>query len=493
LSRKSWIPDALLNLNFSPTTFFDALSSRNVINSARLTCFLADFSGRRVFIGESMTKDSQQLLADYATNGSETAFRELVTRYIDLVFSTALRLVEGDVHRAQETAQAVFIDLARQAPKLSPETTLGGWLHRDTCFIAAKVMRGERRRHLRERQAAEMDALNQSDTTLAHLAPVLDEAINELGEEDRKAIVLRFYEQMDLRSVGLALGSSENAAQKRVTRALDQLRLMLTRRGVTLTAAALGTVLAGEAVTAAPAGLAATITMAALSAAVATSGVSLSVFKAMSLTKIKLSALSAFAVIAVATPLIVQHQSEIRLREENQSLHELLNQDATIAEENQRLSNLVSQAGNRQTLDEDQLRELLRLRGEVGRLRQENKEMEALRQESQQLHVAQAPPASGVGGAGTTAAPKALYTRMLKVDAEALVAHLKSSSAVTDGNSTQDAFHQAALRQFLKNLGVEMAAPESVFMDETNGTLTVHASLENLDKIEQIVVNLGVK
>src|SRR5215469_12911737 len=141
--------------------------------------------------------ESQKLLAEYVGKGSEAAFRELVSRYVDLVYSTALRIVEGDGHRAQDVTQAVFIDLARQASKLSSDSMLGGWLHRDTCFVAAKMMRGERRRQLRERRAAEMNVLNESDTTLAHLAPVLDEAINELGDEDRKAILLRFYEQMD--------------------------------------------------------------------------------------------------------------------------------------------------------------------------------------------------------------------------------------------------------------------------------------------------------
>ena len=126
--------------------------------------------------------DSQKLLADYATHGSETAFRELVSRYLDLVFSTALRSVGGDEHREQDVAQTVFLDLARQAPKLSDDSMLGGWLHRDTCFVAAKLIRGERRRQIRERQAAEMNALNRADTSLAQIAPVLDEAINELAD-----------------------------------------------------------------------------------------------------------------------------------------------------------------------------------------------------------------------------------------------------------------------------------------------------------------------
>src|SRR5664280_494645 len=103
--------------------------------------------------------DSQKLLAEYVQSGSEPAFRELVARYLDLVYSVALRLVEGDTHRAEDVAQTVFADLARQARTLSPDVMLGGWLHRHTCFVAVNTMRGERRRQSRERQAVEMNAL----------------------------------------------------------------------------------------------------------------------------------------------------------------------------------------------------------------------------------------------------------------------------------------------------------------------------------------------
>ncbi|HEU0040124.1 MAG TPA: sigma factor, partial [Verrucomicrobiae bacterium] len=102
--------------------------------------------------------DGQQLLAQYAESGSETAFRELVTRYVDLVYSAAVRLVNGDTHLAEDVTQTVFADLARLAHALSREVMLGGWLHRHTCFVASKTMRGERRRQARERQAAEMNA-----------------------------------------------------------------------------------------------------------------------------------------------------------------------------------------------------------------------------------------------------------------------------------------------------------------------------------------------
>jgi RNA polymerase sigma factor (sigma-70 family) len=234
------------------------------------------------------------LLAEYLTNGSEIAFRELVERYTDLVYSTALRLVDGDIHRAEDVTQTVFVDLARLARKFPPEIMLGGWLHRHTCFVAAEALRTERRRQARERQAVEMNTLeDHSEANFAQVAPVLDEAINQLPPEDQSAIVLRFFERLDFPSVGEALGSTEEAARKRVNRALDKLHDLLTARGVTLSAAALGTALAARAVEAAPAEVVASAAQAALASATAGHGSTLTFLKAMTASKVGLGLASA--------------------------------------------------------------------------------------------------------------------------------------------------------------------------------------------------------
>lgn len=209
--------------------------------------------------------ESRKLMAEYAENGSEAAFRELVARYIDLVHSTALRLVGGDAFLAQDVSQTVFTDLARTARTLSLEVMIGGWLHRHTCFVASKTMRGERRRQLRERQAVEMNALHESSTVdVSQLGPILDEAINELAEPDRTAILLRFFEQYDFGKIGEMIGSSEDAARMRVNRALEKLQSVMKRRGITSTAAGLAMALSASAVQSAPVGLAVTISAAAL-------------------------------------------------------------------------------------------------------------------------------------------------------------------------------------------------------------------------------------
>src|SRR3989440_10484898 len=97
--------------------------------------------------------DDYQLLQRYAHEGSEAAFAELVSKYVNLVYSAALRRTGGDAHLAQDVAQLVFTDLARKARSLPSEIVLAGWLHRATRFAAAQLIRGGCRRQRREQEA----------------------------------------------------------------------------------------------------------------------------------------------------------------------------------------------------------------------------------------------------------------------------------------------------------------------------------------------------
>ena len=325
--------------------------------------------------------DSQQLLAEYARNGSDAAFGELVTRYVDLVYSTALRLVEGDTHRAEDVAQTVFVDLARVARTLPKDVSLGGWLHRDTCFVAGHAMRGERRRQSRERQAVEMNALeNNSEADFSRVAPVLDEAINELGEADRTAILLRFFEQQDFRAVGLALGSNEDAARMRVTRALEKLEGFLKRRGVTTSAASLGVVLTANAVQAAPVGLAVTIsTAAALAGTTLATTATATTIKAIAMTATQKLLVATIIVASVLTPALVQHNAQTQLAEQDRALRQQAGRLAELQKENERLAHLMAEANSSRSLPYEQFHELLRLRSQVGLLNRDVQELTQLR------------------------------------------------------------------------------------------------------------------
>jgi len=338
-----------------------------------------------------LMNESRKLLADYADRGSETAFRELVTRYINMVHSTALRLVNGDSHLAEDISQTVFLNLARHAPTLSDEVMIGGWLHRNTCFVAVNLMRSERRRQDRERKAVEMNTTeDHSAANFATAAPFLDEAINELGPEDRTAILLRFFEQLEFRAVAEMMGSTDDAARMRVNRALDKLHSMLTQRGVTLSAAALGTVLAVETVKAAPAGLAANVGTAALGGAV-TGGATLTIAKILGMSKIKIVIVSSIAVAIIAVPAIVQQQTNKALRRENEALRQQLAQMTAAQERGASASqDTAAKLDDAKPQTEAQIHELARLRNEVSLLRSQTNALAKMRQEIEMLRQANA-------------------------------------------------------------------------------------------------------
>jgi RNA polymerase sigma factor (sigma-70 family) len=219
--------------------------------------------------------DDAALLRRYAEQDSQAAFTELVQRHVDLVYGAALRRTGGDAHRAADVAQQVFTTLARQARKLSSHTVLAAWLHTATRNAALNLMISEQRRKQREIAAQELEpaaAGSGADVNWEQLRPVLDAAIDELPENDRAAVVLRFLERRPFAEIGATLAVSEDAARMRTDRALDKLRTALARRGITSPAAALAA-LANQPGVAAPAGLAAVVAAESLATAAAAGGV----------------------------------------------------------------------------------------------------------------------------------------------------------------------------------------------------------------------------
>jgi RNA polymerase sigma factor (sigma-70 family) len=342
------------------------------VSAPLIRILLSDLTFPRRFTSGVMMTDTRSLLMAYAADGSEDAFRELVARYLGLVYSTALRLVGGDTHRAEDVAQAVFGDLAAQARAIPPQVMLGGWLHQRTFNVATTLMRAERRRHARELEAMEMKTQeDHSGANLATIVPILDEAITQLKPEDRTAILLRFFERRDLRSIGQLLGTNEDAAQKRVSRALEKLRLLLERRGVALSATALATGLAAEDLAAAPASLVGRIAGTALASATAGSGAATLTQTLIVMSKLKL-VISGLVVAAAATIVVIHYQTQAKLRAENEELRQRMAQLQSGSESP--ASQPVAKADSTSRSDE-RLQELLRLRGEVGVLRSQTNEL----------------------------------------------------------------------------------------------------------------------
>ncbi|HXB02969.1 MAG TPA: sigma-70 family RNA polymerase sigma factor [Opitutaceae bacterium] len=202
--------------------------------------------------------DDAELLRRYAEDHSEEAFIELVRRHLALVYRSALRQANGDTHRAEDVAQAVFTQLARKARSLARHPRLAGWLYTTTHFTTSVILRSERRRQMREREAHFMQNISCESSPSDgwdRVSPVLDEVMRELGRADREAILLHFLEGRTFADVGARLSLREDAVRMRVSRALEKLRAALARRGVTSTTAALTVMLANESAIAAPASL----------------------------------------------------------------------------------------------------------------------------------------------------------------------------------------------------------------------------------------------
>jgi RNA polymerase sigma factor (sigma-70 family) len=319
-----------------------------------------------------------ELLRRYRESQCERAFTELVERHIDVVYSAARRQVAGNADLAKDVAQQVFSELAQKASSLSADTVLTVWLYTRTRFAASKALRAEQRRHVREEKACmEPQPPPAPEPGWDELQPVLDTVMHELDERDRTAVLLRYFERRPLADVGAKLGLTEDAARMRLGRALDKLRQLLARRGITSTTAALAGLLAQQTVTAAPAGLALNIAGTALASATAT-GLTLGAIMA---TKLKI-ALATAAVIALATPLVMQHQTNVKLREETQLLRAQNEQLAFAAAENTRLSNLLRNAQSQPIAQANSSDELLKLRGDVARLREDSRELARLKAEA---------------------------------------------------------------------------------------------------------------
>ena len=354
-------------------------------------------------------KADAQLLREYSRHGSEAAFGEIVARYTDLVYSAVLRQV-GSATLAEEVAQSVFTDLARKAPSLAGRIeengTIVGWLYRSTRFAVSKHLRAEHRRHNRESQAMQnYDPSSATSPDWERLRPVLDQALAELSEEDRQAMLLRFFQSQGFRAVGAALGISDDAAQKRVERALEKLRARLARQGITTTASMLSAVLSANAIQTAPAGLAAKLAGASLAGAAAKTGTTLTI---MTLTSFKTGIVATGIAAGLAVWLVGEHRALNRLQGENAALRQQISQPAqpprqtqppvALKADNDELERLRGEHG-----------ELLRLRGEVGVLRGT--------QEKQQLELA----AARSENAKWVAAAKAEATRVSTINALKLI------------------------------------------------------------------------
>jgi len=319
-------------------------------------------------------QSDSHLLRAYAERRLEAAFSELVGRHVDFVYSAAIRMVR-DSHLAEDVTQGVFIALAKQASSLTERATLTGWLHRTAQNIAAQTVRTTERRRTREQEAVAMNELISAspEASWEQIAPHLDAALGELTETDRDAVLLRYFDNRSATEMAGLLGISDAAAQKRVSRAVERLREVFARRGVTVGVGGLVVAISAHAVQAAPAGLAVTVSAAALAGAATTTSILVAATtKTIAMTMLQ-KAIVATTVTVLAGVGLYEARLAVQLHDQIQSLHQ---ERASSDEQTRQLQRERDDARNDLAGLRDELAtansnrlELLKLRGEVGRLK----------------------------------------------------------------------------------------------------------------------------
>ena len=224
--------------------------------------------------------DDLTLLRKYAASHSEAAFETLVSRHLRLVYSAAMRQIR-DPHLAEEVTQAVFIILAKKAGRISDDTILSGWLYKTTRFVAMAQTReaARRRQYEQESNMQSEDQFDAPNLIWDQISPLLDEALAQLGEKDRQAVLLRFFEDKGLAEVGSYLGSGEDAARMRINRALEKLQRYFNRRGISSTTGIIAGAISANSVQAVPPALAKSVTAVAVAKGAAASGSTLTLIK----------------------------------------------------------------------------------------------------------------------------------------------------------------------------------------------------------------------
>jgi RNA polymerase sigma factor (sigma-70 family) len=377
----------------------------------------------------------QQLLRDYSERHSEPAFAELVRRHVDLVYTAALRMV-CDSHLAEDVTQGAFVALARNSPRLTDRPVLSGWLHCTAQNLAANAVRSEVRRRAREQEAVAMNELlsPEFDASWEAIAPQLDAALGELNEADRDALLLRYFEKKSAQEMAGILGISDEAAQKRVSRAVERLREYFSKRKVSIGVSGLAALISANAVQSAPAGLATAISAAALltgTVITASTATAITVTKTIAMTAFQ-KALVTVTVVALAGAGIYETQRAAQLGQQNQILQQqqapLADQIQQLQQERDRDTNRLADllAENARLKTNPNQAELLKLRGQAG-----------------QAHTAVQELAKMKVAAGQPAALPALFTNAMargmataenfrKKEALAKVARMREKLHLTD-------------------------------------------------------------
>jgi hypothetical protein len=338
---------------------------------------------------------------------------------------------------------------------------LSGWLYQTARLTAANHRRDNHRRQQREQQAIMESALNvPADEPWKLIAPILDEAMNALGVTDRYAVLLRYFESKPLAEVGAALGVTEAAAEKRVSRALERLRGLLARQGVALGGAAIAGAVSANAVQAAPATLAASSTAAALTATSLTStAVALTTLQKVAVT-VALAATIGGGIFAVKQ--VSDAHKEVQELQARQApmAEEIRQLQSSLADTTNQLAGLMTENAELKSGKE----EVLRLRGQIAAMRTQLASLENGRMEA------------------INALAEGLHARTFRINPRAFLE--KADSAL--GHPANSTPTQIAADYF-DSKGISLKPPKSVYLNTSNATLIARATEPELNAIEKLI------
>jgi len=318
----------------------------------------------------------QQLLREYTECQSEAAFAELVRRHINLVYSAALRTV-CNAHQAEDVTQTTFIALAQNARRLKDRAVLSGWLYSTTQHLAAKVVRSEARRRAREQEVTTMNKLlsTEPEVSWESIAPHFDEALKRLSEPDRDALLLRYFEGKSARQMAQILRISDDAAQKRVNRAVERLRVYFSKQGIAVGASSLTFAIASNAMQAAPLGLATTVSsVAALAGNALQTSTLIATANTLAMTTVQKSFIALACVAVAGTGIYETHRAltlDKRLHSAQQERNTLRGQIERLQTKHDETLTALAAANHELMQARSSPTELLKLRAEVAQFRRE--------------------------------------------------------------------------------------------------------------------------
>jgi RNA polymerase sigma factor (sigma-70 family) len=261
-----------------------------------------------------MADMSDHQLLDQTRGGDRAAMDQLIRRYANMVYGIARRQTCDD-QLAADVTQAVFLVFVRKVNTISHERALASWFMRTTRYAVLDTTRRQRRREHHERQAARPEEMMTTATTDGGEMAMLDDAIARLRKQDREIIAMRFLRGQVIGAIAATLGIGEEAARKRIARAVERLKSYFKGKGTAMGVDAMLTTAAAGAIPPLVLEACAALAHGARASSAASSAIADRAIKSLARTRLVLASIplaAALAASAVDISLLVRGEHKIR-------------------------------------------------------------------------------------------------------------------------------------------------------------------------------------